>query len=55
MSLAGAQDKLDQIEATVRKNTTATQLGMPSFGQIVGRAPNGETSQAVASRRDSKR
>jgi hypothetical protein len=42
VSLAGAQDKLDQIDATVRRNATATQLGMPSFGQVVGRAPTGD-------------
>jgi hypothetical protein len=36
VSPAGARDKLDQIDAAVRKNATVTQLGMPSFGQIFG-------------------
>ena len=36
VSLAGAQDKLVQIDATLRKQATTTPLGMPSFGQIAG-------------------
>jgi hypothetical protein len=55
VSLAGAEDKLDQIDATVRKNATTTQLGMPSFGQIVGRAPIGDITQVATSGRDSNR
>jgi hypothetical protein len=39
VSLAGAQDKLAQIDATLRRQATTTQLGMPSFGQIAGRTP----------------
>jgi hypothetical protein len=37
VSLAGAQDKLAQIDATLRRQTTRIQLGIPSFAQIAGR------------------
>jgi uncharacterized protein YdhG (YjbR/CyaY superfamily) len=38
VSLAGAQEKLAQIDATLRRQSTRIQLGMPSFAQIAGRA-----------------
>jgi hypothetical protein len=38
VSLAGAKDKLAQIDATLQRQATTTQLGMPSFGQVAGRA-----------------
>jgi hypothetical protein len=38
VSLAGANDKLAQLDATLRRQAATTHLGMPSFGQVVGRA-----------------
>jgi integrase len=40
VSLDGAQGKLAQIDATLRRQATTTHLGMPSFGQIAGRTPS---------------
>ena len=38
VSLAGANDKLAQLDATLRRQAATTELGMPSFAQVVGRA-----------------
>jgi hypothetical protein len=43
VSLAGARDKLTQIDAALQRQATTTQLGMPSFTHVAGRAPT--TSQ----------
>ena len=37
VSLAGAEDKLAQIDATLRRRTATTQLGMPTFTDVAGR------------------
>ncbi|MFB6879013.1 hypothetical protein [Streptomyces sp. NPDC056323] len=37
-SLAGANDKLAQIDALVNRRSTAVGLGMPGFGQSTGTA-----------------
>jgi hypothetical protein len=37
VSLAGADDKLAQIDATLRRRTAPIQLGMPTFTEIAGR------------------
>jgi integrase len=37
VSLAGAKEKLAQIDATARRRTSATELGMPAFTHITGR------------------
>jgi hypothetical protein len=51
VSLAGAQDKLAQIDAALRRQATTTQLGMPSFGQIAGRTPTTPPTSSVQPRR----
>ncbi|MET9913489.1 tyrosine-type recombinase/integrase [Streptomyces sp. NPDC006476] len=38
VSLAGAQDKLVQLDAQAARTSRAVDLGMPSFGAIVARA-----------------
>ncbi|MFD7030228.1 hypothetical protein ACFWAR_19515 [Streptomyces sp. NPDC059917] len=38
VSLAGAEQKLGQLDAQLSQDGKAIQLGMPSFGQIAGRA-----------------
>jgi hypothetical protein len=38
VSLAGAEDKLAQINATLQRQANAIQLGMPTFQQAAGRA-----------------
>jgi hypothetical protein len=48
VSLAGAQDKLTQIDTTLRRQAT-THLGMPSFGQIAGRMPTVSPQHAAPS------
>ena len=35
VSLAGADDKLTQIDAALRRQTTTVQLGMPAFPGIL--------------------
>jgi hypothetical protein len=48
VSLAGAEDKLAQIDATLRRRTTTIQLGMPAFTDLAGRTtPPGGTRPAV--------
>lgn len=37
VSLAGARDKLAQIDAEAARRSTAIHLGMPAFPQIAGR------------------
>lgn len=37
VSLAGAQDKLAQLDAETARRSTAVDLGMPPFGQIAVR------------------
>ncbi len=37
ISLAGAQDKLAQLDAEAARRSTAVSLGMPTFGQIAVR------------------
>lgn len=48
VSLTGAQDKIDQIDAASRK-PSATELGMPSFNQVAGRASTTPASSNVKS------
>ena len=38
VSLAGADDKLTQITASLRRTADAVQLGMPAFPDIAGRS-----------------
>ncbi len=38
VSLAGTKDKLAQIEATLRRQGEAVQLGIPAFPEIAGRS-----------------
>lgn len=38
VSLAGADDKLTQITASLRRTAYAVQLGMPAFPDIAGRS-----------------
>ncbi|MEU9213957.1 hypothetical protein AB0D27_40215 [Streptomyces sp. NPDC048415] len=37
-SLAGAQDKLAQLDAEEARRSTAVSLGMPTFGRTAARA-----------------
>ena len=37
VSLAGAKDKLAQIDATLQQKAATTELGMPAFTSISGR------------------
>ncbi|MFE3947107.1 hypothetical protein ACFXPV_35400 [Streptomyces sp. NPDC059118] len=37
VSLAGAQDKIAQLDAEATRRSTAVSLGMPTFGQIAPR------------------
>ncbi|MGW6426695.1 hypothetical protein ACWF82_28825 [Nocardia sp. NPDC055053] len=39
VSYAGVKDKLAQIDATLSRTATGTELGIPAFGSISGRAP----------------
>jgi hypothetical protein len=36
-SLAGAEEKLAQMDASLARTTTAVDLGIPTFNQIAGR------------------
>jgi hypothetical protein len=47
VSLAGAQDKLTQIDTILRRQATTTHLGMPSFGRIAGRIPTASPPHAA--------
>ena len=41
VSLAGAEDKLTQITASLQRKADALQLGMPAFPDITGRSSSG--------------
>ncbi|MCP2291163.1 hypothetical protein [Nocardia amikacinitolerans] len=38
VSYAGVKDKLAQIDATLQRTAAGTELGIPTFGSISGRA-----------------
>lgn len=38
VSYGGVKDKLAQIDATLRRTATGTELGIPTFEAISGRA-----------------
>jgi hypothetical protein len=38
VSLAGAKNKIAQIDATLQRQTGATELGMPTFTSLTGRS-----------------
>jgi hypothetical protein len=38
VSYSGVKDKLAQIDATLHRKATATELGMPRFTETAGRA-----------------
>ena len=40
VSLAGAEDKLTQIDTTLRRRAGTTQLGTPTFTDLAGRTPS---------------
>jgi hypothetical protein len=40
VSLAGAEDKLAQIDTTLRRRTSTIQLGTPTFTDLAGRTPS---------------
>jgi hypothetical protein len=48
VSLAGAQDKLAQLDAETARRSTAVNLGMPTFGQIAVRTEEANGSSADA-------
>jgi hypothetical protein len=37
VSLTGANDKIAQVDATLQRRTTATEIGMPGFAKTAGR------------------
>ena len=41
VSLAGTEDKLAQIDATLQRRNQAVHLGMPAFPDIAGRSVPG--------------
>lgn len=45
VSYSGVKDKLTQIDATLRRQVTTTELGIPSFASIAGRAPTTTTQE----------
>jgi hypothetical protein len=45
VSYSGVKDKLAQIDATLRRQATTTELGMPSFASIAGRTPTTTTQE----------
>jgi len=45
VSVAGTEDKLAQIDATLRRQDQAVQLGMPAFPDIAGRSVPGPEGQ----------
>jgi hypothetical protein len=47
VSLAGARDKIRQLDAAVQRHATAVRLAMPSFAQVAGRSPAGESPHAA--------
>lgn len=42
VSLAGTEDKLAQIDAALRRQASAIQLGMPAFPGIIARTATSE-------------
>lgn len=38
VSLTGANDKIAQVDTTLQRRTTATEIGMPGFAKTAGRA-----------------
>lgn len=38
VSLTGAKDKIAQIDSTLQRQSAATELGLPSFGQVAARS-----------------
>jgi hypothetical protein len=44
VSLAGAEDKIAQVTASLARKADAVQLGMPTFPDIAGRAVPGPAS-----------
>jgi hypothetical protein len=45
VSLAGTEDKLAQIDATLQRQDQAAYLGMPAFPDIAGRSVPGPEGQ----------
>jgi hypothetical protein len=45
VSLAGTEDKLAQIDATLQRQDQAVHLGMPAFPGIAGRSVPGPEGQ----------
>lgn len=45
ISYSGVKDKLAQIDTTLHRRATATELGMPSFASTAGRAPTTTTQE----------
>jgi hypothetical protein len=45
VSYSGVKNKLAQIDAAVRRQATATELGMPSFASISGRGTSANVQQ----------
>ena len=45
VSLAGTQDKLAQIDASLQRREQAAHLGMPAFPDIAGRSVAGPEGQ----------
>ncbi|MEU6331801.1 hypothetical protein ABZ851_31725 [Streptomyces sp. NPDC047049] len=44
-SLAGAQDKLDQLDAEAARRSSAVDLGTPAFADIANRTTTTSTDQ----------
>jgi integrase len=51
VSLAGAKDKIAQIDSTLRRQASGTDLGMPSFTQLAGRVPPGHAEPGAGANR----
>jgi integrase len=49
VSLAGAQQKLTQLDATANRLTSAVNIGMPTFAQIAGRQSTASPSTSPTS------
>lgn len=52
VSLTGAKDKIAQIDLTHQRKSNATELGIPSFAQVMGRTSASTPDRAIASLRD---
>ncbi|MFS0695574.1 hypothetical protein [Streptomyces nitrosporeus] len=53
VSLAAAEDKLNQLDAEVARRSTAVYLGLPAFSQIAIRST--QPSQAACAREEAER